>query len=84
MIWYGIEAAVPEQLDEAIALAEQSRIPLVRRYIVRRLTADVESHPEPVNAAVRLLATHNDPDFQLDVLRGMNDALRGWRQSADA
>ena len=37
MIWYGIESAVPAQRTEAMKLAGQSKIPLVREFIVRRL-----------------------------------------------
>ena len=82
MIWYGVEAAVPLLPDKAIALAEQSQIPLVRRHIVRRLTADLDSHPEPVNALLDMIGTRDDTAFQLDVLQGMADALRGWRQAS--
>ncbi|HTD68227.1 MAG TPA: HEAT repeat domain-containing protein, partial [Candidatus Limnocylindria bacterium] len=39
MIWYGVEAAVPGNRSEAMRLAGQSKIPLVREFIVRRLTA---------------------------------------------
>ena len=38
MIWYGIEPAVPSNRAEAMKLAGQSKIPLVREFIVRRLT----------------------------------------------
>ncbi len=81
MIWYGIEAAVPKYPEEALALAEQSQIPLVRRHIVRRLTADLDSRPEPVDQLLGLIGTRDDSAFQLDLLRGMNDALRGWRRA---
>ena len=39
MIWYGIESAVPGNKTEAMKLAGASRIPLVREFVVRRLTA---------------------------------------------
>ena len=38
MIWYGIESAVPGNKAEAMKLAGTSKIPLVREFIVRRLT----------------------------------------------
>lgn len=81
MIWYGIEPAVPTDPQRAVALAERSKIPLVRRHIVRRLTSDLESHPRPIEHLLQLIGTRNDPDFQLDILRGMNQALRGWRKA---
>ena len=37
MIWYAIEPAVPEQRTQALQLASQSKIPLVREFIARRL-----------------------------------------------
>ena len=37
MIWYGIESAVPTNRAEAMKLAGQSKIPLVREFVVRRL-----------------------------------------------
>ncbi|MCA9027469.1 MAG: c-type cytochrome [Planctomycetaceae bacterium] len=81
MIWYGIEGAVPLNPEAAVALVEQSQIPLIRRHIVRRLTAELDSQPEPVDRLITMIGTRNDSDFQLDLLRGMNEALRGWRQA---
>jgi hypothetical protein len=37
MIWYGIESAVPGNRAEALKLTGQSKIPLVREFVVRRL-----------------------------------------------
>jgi hypothetical protein len=37
MIWYGIEAAVPDQPAQALQLAGQTKLPLVRELIARRL-----------------------------------------------
>ena len=39
MIWYGIEPAVPTNRAAAMKLASQTKIPLVREFIVRRLAA---------------------------------------------
>jgi len=39
MIWYGIEPAVLENRAEALKLAAQSKIPLVRQFIAKRLAA---------------------------------------------
>jgi putative membrane-bound dehydrogenase-like protein len=39
MIWYGIEPAVPLYKPQALRLAGQSRIPLVREFIARRVAA---------------------------------------------
>ncbi len=37
MIWYGIESAAPGNRAEALKLTGQSKIPLVREFLVRRL-----------------------------------------------
>jgi len=81
MVWYGIEPAVPTDSSRAIELAIQSKIPLVRQYIARRLTSEIESQPEAVNNSLLAVAAKRDVQFHLDILRGMNQALRGWRQA---
>ncbi|HKB39823.1 MAG TPA: c-type cytochrome, partial [Gemmataceae bacterium] len=81
MLWYGVEAAVPENPEAAVTLAEHSRLPLVRKFVARRLTSQLDSKPAGANTLVKLLTTHTDTDFQLDVLQGMSEALRGWRKA---
>ena len=81
MIWYGIEPAVNVDSSRSIALAERSKIPLLRRLIARRLTGNLESRPEPVDQLLQLIGTQNDSNFQFDILQGMNQALRGWRKA---
>jgi putative heme-binding domain-containing protein len=81
IIWYGIEPLVAAEPDRAIALAKRSRTGLVRRFIARRLAADLEQQPEPVDALLRLAVRHSAADFQLDILQGISDALRGWHRA---
>jgi putative membrane-bound dehydrogenase-like protein len=81
LLWYGVEALVPQQPGKAVELAKHSRIPTVRRLIARRLTEDLDKKPAPVEAVVGLIAESDNADFQLDLLSGMADALRG-RQKA--
>ena len=52
MIWYGVEPAVPDDPEKAVALAFASKIPLLTRYIARRLTA-ARSFEELVGAIGR-------------------------------
>jgi putative membrane-bound dehydrogenase-like protein len=42
MIWYGIEALVPTDTERATTLLSNSRIPLVRKHIARRIAAAAE------------------------------------------
>ncbi len=80
MIWYGIEPLVPVEPARAVELAASGRFPLVRRFIARRLTEDVEKTPAQVDALLKVTASQS-ADFQLDVLGGMVEALRGWRKA---
>src|SRR5690606_33824765 len=80
MIWYGIEPAVPAKPQMAVGLAKQAKIPLVREYIARRLTSDLERHRDAV-AELLAMALERDDAFAADVLRGMSSALQGVPQT---
>lgn len=77
MIWYGIAEAVSKYPDEAVKLALASKLPTVTRLITRRLAEDLEKTPGPVN---ELLSRASDEN-RLSILRGLNEALRGWSQA---
>ncbi len=76
MLWYGIESMMSN--PAAGDMLVKCRIPLVRQYIARR-SADSPSR----NPFGRFLADSADATAQLDVLRGMYEALQG-RRSATA
>jgi len=80
MIWYGVEPLAAADPDLAVALAENARMRLVRRLIARRLTENVEKAPGPLHELLRITA-QSSQEFQRDVLRGMSEALRGWRKA---
>ena len=74
IIWYGVEPAVPANISTAIRLATDSKIPLVRRYIARRI-ADIPSLPlEEIVAAAR---DATDENVTFDLLQGMFESLDG-------
>ena len=80
MVWYGlipVGNAFPERLA---TLAAKCQIPLVRRYIARRLGEDVESRPAPLNELLKL-TTGQSEEFQADILAGLAEALRGWSKA---
>ncbi len=81
LIWYGIEPAVVENPDLAVWLISQSKIPLIRQYIARRLTGEIEESPQSVAKLVALLESSSDSILRQDVLTGMAAALRGWRKA---
>ena len=80
LIWLGVVPLVEADPAVAIALARDSRVPLVREWIARRLGEGLEQNPEALG---KLLAAVNDasPEAQGDVLRGVRAALRGWRKA---
>ena len=81
IVWYGVEPAVTEHQASAILLAGLSKLPIVRRHIVRRLTGEMQRQPKAVEQIVRLLADHKDVAVQRDILGGMETALKGWRKA---
>jgi putative heme-binding domain-containing protein len=80
MLWYGIEAVAAAEPGKAVELAEGGRIPLVRRFIARRLTEDIEKALAPLDRLLQAVA-EAPPERQRDVLEGMAEALRGWRKA---
>ena len=82
MVWYGIEPALISAPESAVSLAADSKLPLVREFVARRLTEEIERSPETVDLLVKALGGGNMSDAQKhDILHGMTDALRGWRKA---
>ncbi|MBX3411743.1 MAG: c-type cytochrome [Pirellulales bacterium] len=81
LLWYGIEPAVPRDPSRAIALVASSPVGLLRRHVARRLTVEIESQPQAV--ADLLALAQQDPASARsgDIVAGMAEALRGWRQA---
>ena len=87
MIWYGLEPLVPADPQRAGGLLLQSRIPLTREYLARRLVGVPPSSKKQVGSKetglellVRLLDKSKDAGIQADILRGMHAALQGRRK----
>ncbi|MFP6764245.1 MAG: hypothetical protein VB858_11520, partial [Planctomycetaceae bacterium] len=82
MIWYGIEAAVSGNPAAATTLVNSTEFPILRRFIARRITGDIERNPEAVERLLRLVkVTAPDPGLGADLVHGMSTALRGWRKA---
>jgi putative membrane-bound dehydrogenase-like protein len=80
MLWYGIEPIASAYPTNAVHLAQQSRIPLVREYIARRLGEQMGTQLHPVE---NLLASFSNSPVpaQLDILHGLATAVQGWHQA---
>jgi putative heme-binding domain-containing protein len=72
MYWYALMDAPPAQMAPLLA---GCRLPLVRKFIARRCTEDIERNPAPLN---QLLASGAHP---ADLLAGMSEALDGWAKA---
>jgi putative membrane-bound dehydrogenase-like protein len=79
MIWYGLEPAVAADPRQALALCGKPIVPLIRRHIARRIANEIDGKADFVSALVDVAAEHAEPAGQLDVLRGMSEALQGRR-----
>lgn len=80
MLWYGIEPIASEYPGTAIRLAQQSRIPIVRQYIARRLGEELAKPDSQVAGLLRATAGLGAP-AQADVLRGLLAAIQGWHEA---
>src|SRR5262249_35171671 len=77
VLWYGIEPAIPKHPYQAVALAEMSGIPRLRRFIARRLADDSTVH---LDSLITLMNRLDAPARQLDVVEGMREGLKGRRK----
>src|SRR5262249_44256453 len=85
MCWYSIEPHVLRNPSNAVLeLVPKVRIPLVRRFIVRRAIeyALVQKAEGGLLVWVLALKHSGDEDVQLDLLQGARDALRGRKRLA--
>lgn len=70
MIWFGMEPLVEQNPDRALALAAESKIPIIAEYTARRIV--------DADATERLIAWIGKvPDTQISLLEGMRDGLEG-------
>ena len=89
MIWYGTEPLVAENSKRAMELALQTKIPLLRSYILRRASATNETLP----AVVAALGSTTDVELQREILTQMMASFEGrvdipmpesWKTTYDA
>lgn len=71
MIWYGVEPLVAEDPPRALALAEQSQIPLLTQFIFRRAASD----PKAVDDLLAVLQETDDTARQTMILDELYQAV---------
>lgn len=82
MVWFGVEPAVVAHPAPAVEMAVSCRLPIVREFIARRATLEIERQPFILEALLHRYSEDSaDSAAIVDVLRGMTDALRGWRKA---
>jgi putative heme-binding domain-containing protein len=77
LYWYAVEACVPTDVARAAKLAMESKIPLVREFIARRL-ALMSDQPSAIAAAVSILSASDDK-AKADALTGILEGFAGKR-----
>jgi len=77
MLWYGIEPLAGADPHRALELASGARLPLVRQYIARRVSADAS--PAGLAALVAAM-TRGDNAFRESVLAGIHEAMGARRR----
>jgi len=77
MLWYGIQPAVMADSDAALKFLSHSTRPLVRQLVARRLTEDIDQHPEYATQLVQQVIDAKDAAVQQDLLTGIQAALQG-------
>ncbi len=80
MVWYGLIPLGKSHPDQLASLAAKCDLPLTRQFITRRLAEDMEKNPAPLNTVLQAAARKSDV-YQLDVLTGLSEAMRGWRKA---
>lgn len=82
MIWYGIEPAVMVNSEAAVGLVGADSMPLLRQFVVRRLTQELDRAPAAVDQVVTTLERNiKNKQLHHDVLTGMSAALQGWQKA---
>ena len=77
MYWYAVEPLVPTDPSRAAKLAAESKIPLVRQFIARRL-ALMGDQPAAISAAVSILSAGDDR-AKSEVITGILEGFAGKR-----
>jgi len=80
MVWYGVEPVAESDSLGLAALAGKTTWPTLHRLIARRLTEEMESKEDALNALLTL-SIQGSPEFRAEVVAGMNQATAGLRRA---
>lgn len=80
LLWYGLIPLGDAAPATLATLAGNCELPLTRKLMARRLAEDIERNPAPLNDLLQV-GLNKSETFQSDILAGVSEALRGWRQA---
>jgi len=81
MVWYGLIPVGDSDPSGLARLAADCALPTTRRFIARRLAEDLDKKSAPVELVLASVEKSKDSAFQLDILQGISEGLRGWRKA---
>jgi putative membrane-bound dehydrogenase-like protein len=80
LVWCGLIPVSEHNAESLVSIARNCRWPKTLRWIARNLASRIESNPQALDALLTA-AVEMQPNFQENMLLGMSDAFRGWRQA---
>lgn len=80
MVWYAAEPLAAADFSRALTLAANAKLPRILEFTVRRTAA--LNTPEGFAAITKTLDSVSNDDLRLQVLSGLNTALKGQRNIA--
>ena len=76
LVWYRLEPHVLQHWQVALKLISETKFPLIRENIARRIVSEIDSQPHATAGLIQLLKDERS-DIVLAVARGMQLALEG-------
>ena len=78
-VWYAAEPLPTKDIDRALKLAQNAKLPNILNFMVRRTAA--LNTPEAFAAITETLQRSGDDPHRLDILNGLTAALKGQRSA---
>jgi putative heme-binding domain-containing protein len=81
LIWYGLIPVAESHAKQLAVIAINCWLPKTQRLVVRRLAENIDQNEASVHLVLQRVSQLNEVEEQLNILRGIEDGLRGWRQA---
>jgi putative membrane-bound dehydrogenase-like protein len=80
LIWTGLIPVAKADPPGLVEVAKASRMPVLVRWIARRLGEDIERSPGPLNRLLELVLSQSR-EVQSEAAAGLGEALAGWHHA---